>query len=66
MDIKINNMVLDTIKRRASEKNQSVEDYVNSILVQIVQKISSDREEEISKEDEDKIKKRLRDLGYME
>jgi predicted CopG family antitoxin len=42
------------------EKNTSVEDYIISVLEGIIREKGTS-----SKEDEDKVKDRLKDLGYL-
>ena len=44
----------------------SVSDYVTFVLRQIVSSHDDDRQASFSKEDEEKVKKRLRTLGYIE
>ena len=44
----------------------SVSSYVTYVLREIVAEEKSDEDEPFSKEDEERIKKRLRALGYLE
>lgn len=44
---------------------ESVEDYVDYVLREVVEE-EEEEEEEFSEEDEEKVKERLRALGYMD
>lgn len=64
--IKINDEIFNSLAKRAEEKEfKTAEEYIESILKQIVEKISSQKVQ-MSEEEEEKVKSRLRALGYMQ
>ncbi len=63
-EVKISDEVYQKIEKRAKEKGfSSVDEYVEEVLKELLKSIE---EEQYSKEDEEKIKERLRDLGYID
>jgi hypothetical protein len=76
MQIEINEKIIDCLKKRvdSSDEFESVEAYVNSIMEQVVERLNNEFKEEnitpeeqvYSKEDEEKIKEKLKDLGYLD
>jgi len=61
MDIKIKDEIVEEIKKKIEGTGfESVEEYVNYVLDDLVS------ENELSEEDEEKVKERLRALGYMD
>jgi len=76
MQIKINEKIVDCLKKRveSSDEFESIEAYVNSIMEQVVERLENEVKEEnviqeeqvYSKEDEEKIKNKLKDLGYLD
>jgi len=44
----------------------SVSDYVTYVLRQVISELEEESEEPFTKEDEEKVKERLRSLGYIE
>ena len=44
----------------------SVSDYVTYVLRQVISELEEDQEEPFTREDEEKVKERLRSLGYIE
>lgn len=57
------------IQKRVEESKEfdSVDEYVKYVLEQVVEKIEEKKEEKAySKEDEEKVKERLRSLGYLD
>lgn len=80
MKIEINDDTVKKLQKRAetSKEFKDVEEYINYVLKQVVEKIEqkkekkekdsekdSDDKESYSKDDEEKIKQRLKSLGYM-
>ena len=69
--IEIPDEIYEKFEERASDKDlDSAEEYANYILKQVYEKLErSDFEdsnnEEYSEEEEEKVKDRLKDLGYM-
>jgi hypothetical protein len=58
----------EVLRARASEKGyETLEEYVDYLMGQIVDKIRREKQdiEGYSDEEEQKVKDRLRDLGYM-
>ncbi len=44
----------------------SVEEYVTYVLKQVLEQVNKEEEQAYSKEDEEKVKERLRSLGYLD
>ncbi|WAI01215.1 hypothetical protein [Methanogenium organophilum] len=55
----INNYIVDL-------EYDSVDDYVNFVLSEVMNELISDDEIDYSEEDEEMVKERLRALGYMD
>ena len=55
-------------KRMEGTDFQSISEYVSYILRQVISKIEADEKERkvFSKEEEEKVKERLRNLGYID
>ncbi len=69
MKIEIDNKIAERLKKRAEEKDDfnSLEEYVNYILKQVVERLNNEeKDQEFSEEDEEKVKQRLKSLGYMD
>jgi len=69
--IKIDKDVHEKLAKRAMEKGfKTTDEYINSVLNQIVEKIEKDvwgpKQAAMSKSEEEKVKSRLRALGYIE
>lgn len=70
--IKLDEKEYETLEKRVKEKEEfaNVEDYVQDIVAQVVERLEAeegdDEGEEFSKEDEEKVKERLRSLGYLD
>ena len=69
--IKIDEEVYEKLALRAEEKGfKKADDYINSVLNQVVKKIEKDvwrtKEQTMSLVEEEKVKARLRALGYIE
>jgi len=61
MEIKINDDIVEKIKEKIEGTGfKSIEEYINYVLNDLVS------ESELSEEDEEKVKDRLRALGYMD
>ncbi|UCD03737.1 MAG: CopG family transcriptional regulator [Candidatus Woesearchaeota archaeon] len=73
MKVEIDNEIIEKIKERIKDMDEfdSVEGYVDYILKQIVGRLEEENKikvdkEEYSKEDEKKVKERLKSLGYLD
>lgn len=71
MNIKIKPEIVERLKKRIEETEEfeNLEEYVNYILSQVVERLNNeeqDDEEEYSEEDEEKVKERLKSLGYLD
>ena len=71
MKIEIPEEIVEKLKKRVDSTDEfdSVEAYVNYVLKQVVERLDSEKEEEkpaFSEEDEEKVKERLRSLGYLD
>ncbi len=75
MKVEIKEELVPKLKERVdnSEEFESVESYVNYILGQVVERLENEDKDEaskeeivFSKEDEEKVKERLRGLGYLD
>ncbi len=71
MQIKIDNKIAERLRKRVDESDEfeNVEEYVDYILKQIIERLDSEKQEEkqtYSEEDEKKVKERLRGLGYLD
>ena len=68
INIKIPASLAQRLEKRLGGTNfNSLSSYVTYILRQVISKIEDDEEKKAVKEDEEKkIKKRLRNLGYIE
>jgi Arc/MetJ-type ribon-helix-helix transcriptional regulator len=62
MNIEIKNEIYEKIKKRIEKSEfSSVEEYVNFVLEEVIK----ENEGEITEEEEEQIKERLRSLGYL-
>ncbi len=68
MKIELNKKIADRLQKRVDESDEfkNIEAYVNYILEQVVAKLDSTKDEKHSEEDEEKVKERLRSLGYLD
>jgi Arc/MetJ-type ribon-helix-helix transcriptional regulator len=69
VSVRIPKDVYEGVKRRVEASEfKSVEEYVTYVLRQVLEQVNdeSSRQEAYSKEDEEKIKERLRNLGYLD
>jgi len=68
--IDVDDDMYSVLEARAEEKgHDDTEEYIEYLLKQIVEKIRREKETEddgYSEEEEKKVKKRLKDLGYMD
>lgn len=69
--VDIPDSLYEVLSKRAEEKNfDSCEDYIVDILEQVSRKLKRMKKEEgkktFSKEEEEKVKERLRGLGYLD
>ncbi len=66
VSIKIPKKIYEEIKKRVELSNEfnSVEEYINFVLSELL-KEEEEEEYELSEEEEEKIKERLRGLGYL-
>jgi len=64
MKIEIREDLIKKLEKRAKEKDMnSVEEYIENILEQVVERLKGD--EKIVSKEEEKVKERLRALGYI-
>ncbi len=60
----------EALEKRVKEKDEfeSVEAYVKDVVSQVVERLKEEAgdDESYSKEDEEKVKERLRNLGYLD
>jgi len=75
MKIEIPKQITEKLQKRvdSSDEFKNVEEYVEYILKQVVERLENESDEEdenkeevYSKEDEEKVKERLRGLGYLD
>lgn len=70
MKIELKKEVEKVIEKRIKQDNQfsSVQEYIDYILNQVVEKLNKEREEKevISEESEKEVEKQLRNLGYLD
>jgi len=76
VEIKIPKQIADRLQKRVDESNdefKTVEEYVKHILEQVVERLDTEsadndenKEEVFSEEDEEKVKERLKALGYLD
>jgi hypothetical protein len=67
--IEIDDDIYSVLEARAEEKDfDETEEYIQHLLQQVVEKIKREKQsqEEYSDEEEEKVKERLRGLGYMD
>lgn len=68
-EISIPDDLAEELKKRAEEKGfKSLSDYVTYILRQVLSKIGADNSQTnvSSKQDEEEIKQKLREMGYLD
>jgi hypothetical protein len=66
--VNISKELYELVKQRIKESNgefKDVEDYVEFVLREVVKDEEEDEEQKYSKEDEEKLKQRLKSLGYL-
>jgi len=68
MEITIPQTLYEKIKKRVKETGfTSVSDYVTYVLKEIISNLEEEQKKEIfTKEEEEKVKERLKALGYLE
>ena len=74
--VKVKKEILQKLEKRAKESGsfKNVDEYINYILKQVVDKLEKEKkgkkkekdESAYSKSDEEKVKERLRSLGYLD
>ena len=67
MKVEIKDEIVTKLEERINHKKdfENVDTYVNYILEQVVKKFES-KEDAYTKEEEEKVKERLRELGYID
>jgi len=67
-EIKIPKDLIQRIEEHIKQTEfESVDDYATFVLEEVIKEVSEDEPEEIfSEEDEEKVKERLRALGYLD
>jgi len=70
MKVEIKKDIEKALQKRvdSSDEFKNVEEYVNYVLQQVVDKLDGEQQEEsnYSEEDEEKVKERLKSLGYLD
>lgn len=67
VEIRISKATHDRIKERLRSTGfTSVQDYVNYVLDEVLSSVEDEEGEDMSDEDQEKVKERLRALGYLE
>lgn len=70
MNIEIDDGIYEVLEARAEEKDfEETDEYIEHLLKQVVDKIKKEKEageSSYSEEEEEKVKDRLRDLGYLD
>lgn len=67
VEIRISKATHDRIKERLRRTGfTSVQDYVNYVLDEVLSSVEDEEGEDMSDEDQEKVKERLRALGYLE
>ena len=69
MKVDIKEEIVYVLENRVKETKdfRNVEEYINYILSQVVDKLSGEKDKNVfSKEDEKKIKEKLKSLGYLD
>jgi hypothetical protein len=70
--VEVEDEIYEVLKERAGEKGfDTTDEYVSYVLGQVADKIERKRsgdenEQDFSQEDEQKVKKRLKQLGYLD
>ncbi|MBC5792925.1 MAG: CopG family transcriptional regulator [Nanohaloarchaea archaeon] len=67
--IEVDDDIYSVLEARAAEKDYAeTEEYIEYLLKQIVDKIKREKQEDegYSEEEEEKVKERLKDLGYLD
>ncbi|MBD3204409.1 CopG family transcriptional regulator [Candidatus Woesearchaeota archaeon] len=66
-EIKIPEEMYFKLEKRAKDSDfEDVDSYVEFILLQVIERIENEQDdEELSEEDEERIKQRLKSLGYL-
>lgn len=63
--IEVDEKKFEILKQRAQQKNHgSVEQYINSVLDQIIERLELQGRSDLSQEQEEEIKSKLEGLGY--
>ena len=67
MKIEIADEIAASLQRRIDEKKdfETVDAYVNHVLRQVVERLATEQKQTLSAEDEEKVKERLKGLGYL-
>lgn len=70
MQIEIKDEIYDVLDARAEERDfEETDEYIEHLLEQVVEKIKKEKQagdSSYSEEEEEKVKDRLRDLGYLD
>ena len=68
MKVEIKKGIAERLKKRIEETKdfENVEEYINNILSQIVERLDAEQTGQHSDEDEAKVKEKLKSLGYLD
>ena len=67
VEVKIPKSLYDRIKERIEDAGfESVDEYVTYVLREVLANLEEEDEEIFSEEEEEKVKERLRALGYLD
>ncbi|MBN1376959.1 CopG family transcriptional regulator [Candidatus Woesearchaeota archaeon] len=77
MKVEIKDKIIKRLQKRVKETDEfnNVEEYIDYILKQVAERLDNEKETEgepedseevYSKEDEEKVKERLKSLGYLD
>lgn len=70
LEIEVSKEDFDVLEKRVKDKKEfkTVEEYVSDLIKQVTKRLRDETEEDdsYSKEDEEKVKERLRSLGYLD
>lgn len=68
--VEVDDDIYEVLEARAEEKDfDTTEEYIHYLFEQIVEKIKREKQQQdsgYSEEEEEKVKNRLRDLGYLD
>ena len=63
--ISISDKTFSRLKKRADESNYKIDEYIENILIEVLDNLENNQSENPSEENDKEIRDRLKSLGYL-